>query len=130
MSVVINEESNLVQHAKRELKLIGEDPEVVKPTLEIISIFSQMGHSGASAGFHIAMLEKLLRFENLSPLTNDPDEWHYHGAETWGHADGVWQNRRNGEAFSHDGGKTYYLLSEGGNDRNRKPLHTSEEFVK
>jgi hypothetical protein len=119
--------SNLVDHARRELELIGEEPETIKGYLNVVQAFADMGHSGGSASVAIPVIHELLQFKNLRPITNDPAEWMFHGADTWGAEGGVWQNIRNGEAFSHDGGKTYYLLSEGGNDKNRNPLHTSEE---
>lgn len=117
--------SNLVEHAKRELEHVGEDEDFKQKIINMVQIFSEMGHSGASAVFAIAMLTQLLEFKNLTPLTDDSEEWVFHGAETWGAPDGVWQNKRNGEAFSNDGGKTYYLLSEGAHNLNRAPIHTS-----
>lgn len=74
--------------------------------MELIDVFAAQGHSGFSASWTLELFTKLSRFEALSPLSNDPDEWHEP-------ADGLWQSCRNSEAFSHDGGKTYYLLSTG-----------------
>lgn len=105
-------QSNLVEHARRELDLLGEEESIILGYLEMIQIFADMGHSGGSASVFVPTLNRLMRFENLKPLTDDPDEWFFHGEDTSGHPEGMWQNRRNGEAFSHDGGKTYYLLSE------------------
>ena len=121
--------SNLVDHARRELLLIGEDPETIDGYLEVVQAFADMGHSGMSAAIAIPTLSALLQFKNLKPLTDDPAEWYFHGPEVWGAEGGIWQNIRNSEAFSNDGGKTYYLLSEGGNDKNREPLHFSETSV-
>lgn len=104
--------SNLVTHARRELVLIGEDPETIDGLLKVIQAFADMGHSGGSASIAIPMINALLQFKNLSPLTDDPGEWVHHTAEQWGEPGGVWQNKRNGEAFSNDGGYNYYLLSE------------------
>jgi hypothetical protein len=123
-------ESNLVIHARRELELLGNGPEINDHVLEIVKIFSRAGHSGSSAFYTIHILEKLLSFKNLTDLTDDPEEWMFIGEDVWGAAGGVWQNRRNGEAFSNDGGKSYYLLSEGGNDQNREPLHESAKHKK
>lgn len=116
--------SNLVRHAERELALAREDEQVVAATLEIVAVFARVGHSGTSAHFHRQMIHRLLAFEHLTPLTDNPGEW----VEV-GH--GMWQNVRNSEAFSEDGGKTYYLLSE--RRRRRwpfkgwsKPTHTSQ----
>lgn len=99
-------ESNLMVHARRELQILGEDPEVVEGYLKMIQIFADMGHSGGSASVFIPTLAALLRFENLKPLTNDPMEWSEVGEE-------MWQNVRNGAAFSNDGGETYWLVSDG-----------------
>jgi hypothetical protein len=122
--------SNLTDHARRELALVEQGPDgdraFADSLLRAVEGFdSYGGHSGGSAAVAIDWLTRLLRFENIAPLTNDPDEWIHHGAGVWGSAPGVWQNKRCSEAFSHDGGKTYWLLSEGGNDKNRAPLHTA-----
>lgn len=121
--------SNLVEHAKRELSYINEDPEIVEGYLKMIQIFADMGHSGGSASVFIPTLNQLLQFKNLTPLTDDPDEWINHTPDMWDGVNGVYQNKRNGEAFSNDGGKTYYLLSEGGSDQHRAPLHESEQVM-
>ena len=118
-----DDESMLVAHARRELEIIGEEPDIIAGYLKVIQAFADMGHSGGSGSVAIPVITELLWFKNLAPLTDDPDEWQHHGDELWGKPGGVWQNVRNGEAFSNDGGKSYYLLSEGGHDGNRKPLH-------
>lgn len=116
------ENNPLVKHANRELEIIGEEPWAVQGYLDMVKIFVKMGHSGASAGIFTATLNRLLQFKNLAPLTDNPDEWHYHGKDMWDGEKGVWQNIRNSEAFSTDGGKTYTLLSE---NADGSPLHTS-----
>ena len=121
----ISENSNLVRHAKRELELIGEEPETIEGLLKVIQAFADMGHSGGSASVCIPWINTLLQFKNIKPLTNDPTEWMHHGPAVWGEEAGIWQNIRNSEAFSNDGGKTYYLLSEGGSNINRRPIHKS-----
>jgi hypothetical protein len=123
-----NTESNLVRHARIELQRINEEPETIEQYVRIIQAFSDMGHSGGSAPIAIATIYRLLMFLPLSPLTNDPDEWKFLSEDIWGVSGGIWQNKRNSKAFSNDGGKTYYLLSEGGNDKNRTPLHTAKEY--
>lgn len=119
--------SNLVQHARTELKLAGCDKWETNGILKIMQVFANMGHSCGSASAAIPMINDLLQFKNLTPLTCDPAEWEHHPGETWGGTDpGIWQNRRNPEAFSSDGGKTYYLLSEREEDTGKYPLHVSE----
>lgn len=126
--------SNLVEHAKRELNFIGEDPETIEGYVKVIQAFADMGHSGGSASVAIPVINELLQFHNLTPLTDNPEEWFFHDTETSGVKDGFWQNKRNGEAFSHDGGKTYYLLSEGANakvyEAGEATMHTSRDHTK
>jgi hypothetical protein len=98
-------ESNLVAHARRELRLVGEDKDVIDGLCRVVQAFDDMGHSGTSAQYATLYLDKLLRFQPLSELTDNPHEWIQH-------AEDVWQSGRNPEVFSTDGGKTYTLLSE------------------
>lgn len=98
-------ESNLVSHAHRELVLLGEEPTTISGYLDIIQAFADMGHSGGSASVAIPTINALLSWKNLTPLTNDPDEWTLVG-------ENMWQSQRNPEAFSYDFGLTHYLLSE------------------
>lgn len=99
-------------HARRELELIGEDEDTIQKYLKVIDAFTDMGHSGGSASVAIPVIHALLQQKNLSPLTDDPNEWINHAPPMWDGEHGVWQNSRDGEAFSTDGGKTYTLLSE------------------
>lgn len=124
-------QSNLVAHARRELRLIGEAPDVIRGLSKVVQAFADMGHSGSSAHFAAQYLDKLLRFQPLSELTDDPREWIDR------HAEGMtpiplWQSRRNSEAFSTDGGVTYYLLSEqeAAGDLATTPLHRSKTLPK
>lgn len=102
---VREDDSNAVKHAAIELELIGEEEDTINGYLRMIRVFTEMGHSGGSASVFIPTLTRLLEWKNLSPLTNDPKEWNEVGA-------GLWQNSRNSECFSKDGGATYYVLSE------------------
>ena len=97
--------NNLVDHAIRELDLLGEEPETIKGYLRVIQAFAEMGHSGGSAACAVPVIGMLLQYRNLTPLTSDPREWNDVGYE-------LWQNARCSEAFSYDGGKTYWLLSD------------------
>jgi hypothetical protein len=117
-------DGNLVAHAKRELALIGEDQDVIDWYVTVIRAFASYGHSGGSAMVTIPVLNELLQFRNLSPLTADPAEWIDHTGIS---GTPMWQNRRCSEAFSEDGGKTYYLLSEreAGGSMETTPLHHS-----
>lgn len=111
---------NLVDHARRELTLIGEELETIDWYCRVVAEFASFGHSGGSASVAIPTLNALLQFKNLKPLTSSPDEW-MNVSDMSGYA--MWQNIRNPEAFSDDGGKTYWLLSEGAHSDKRTPRH-------
>lgn len=119
--------SLLVDHARRELQLIGEEEDVINWMVAVVEKFASYGHSGGSAEVCIPRLNQLLLFENLSALTNDPDEWIDRSVESGGHP--MWQSKRNPQAFSEDGGQTYYLLSERENATKPEwvPFHRSVE---
>jgi len=110
----IAQESELVAHARRELATIGETPELTEGYLDVIRAFEKMQLDGGSVSIGIAVIAGILEFQNLSPLTDNPEEWCQHDETTW-------QNRRNGEAFSTDGGRTYTLLSERSHGMNNAP---------
>jgi hypothetical protein len=118
----IDEDSNLVRHARAELARTGNDEEFNDCIIKAVAAFAKYGHSGGSASVGINILYDLLQFKPLTPLTNDPKEWNNVGT-------GVWQSSRNPEAFSEDGGRTYYLLSERDNPDIPNKLHTSERKV-
>lgn len=76
------EESNLVAYARNELEIAGlfgegsdYDGMLGHAVLNVVQAFSGSGHSGASAGMAVAILEKVLRYEPLTPLTGEESEW-------------------------------------------------------
>ena len=87
-----------------------------KCLLDMVRAFADQGHSGSSGFYAAAALEKLLRFQPLSAITDAPEDWIEVGPE-------VWQCRRDGECFSEDGGKTYRRNSD------RDTLHSSTPAV-
>ena len=90
---------NLVEYAKSELSRLEkndkdeEQKAMNKSILEIIEVFSNQGHSGFSAEYAISVLNKLLRFRPISPLTREDNEWDPPRRQ---HANGVtvYQNKR------------------------------------
>lgn len=48
---------------------------IKKDILSIIDVFEEQGHSGTSAAYTLNILERLLRFKPISPLTGADDEW-------------------------------------------------------
>lgn len=119
--------SNLVEHARRELEVCGqtaEDPGYAASIVAAVAAFASYGHSGGSASIAIEQLHRLLQFGHLSPLTDDPEEWE-NRSEMSGTP--MWQNRRNSAAFSEDGGKTFWLVTEDGHGDSGRPIHASEK---
>jgi hypothetical protein len=106
--------SNLVEHARRELRLCGqydEDPAYAESIIKAVEGFVSFGHSGGSAGVAIHQLHALLQYQPLSPLTDDPAEWIDQSGPS-GYP--LWQNIRDPRAMSADGGKTYTLVDDVG----------------
>lgn len=114
-------ESKLVQHARREMKLIGAyhadvdyGGSVACNVQDVIALIASQGHSGGSMEQFLLMFDKLIRREPLSRLTDDPAEWvdmfqydpHNPNGPT------RYQNLRDSSAFSSDGGKRYWKLSD------------------
>jgi hypothetical protein len=83
--------SNLRLHAERELDALGEK-DMREHLLHMVDVFSEEGHSGFSASWAVSVLEKLLRYEPLAPLTGVDGEWMEVG-------EGVWQNVRCSHVF-------------------------------
>jgi hypothetical protein len=77
MQIECETDSPLYCHAERELALVGEiyNGMVNKAALEIIGVFAAQGHSGGSAQLTTQLVERLMRYEPLQPLTGENDEW-------------------------------------------------------
>lgn len=111
---------SLVEHARRELELLGqtaEDPAYAQSIVSAVAVFASYGHSGGSASVAIEQLHDLLRFRTLSPITSDPDTWNYVGSD-------MWQSKRDPAAFSKDGGQTWYFVD--GRDAEQLRKHESQ----
>ena len=108
--------SNLREHALRELKMLNDlEPkdEINDPVwsnmiddavMGLLETFISQGHSGGSSEPVLALFNMLVRFQNLTPITDRPSEWEEHSGN-------IWQNRRNGSLFSINGGKTYHNIN-------------------
>lgn len=103
----------LLEHAQRELDLADVPEEIGAKVLHVVEAFqTQEFHAGGDAQYVIEILKEVLLYRNLAPLTADPAEWNFVGGAIQGVSKGIWQNNRRTEAFSHDAGLTYYLLSD------------------
>jgi len=98
----------LVEHAKREFELLGwpGDREmqavVCRNLVELLEVFAEQGHSGSSAPYVLNLFDKLARFEPISPLTGEDDEWCEVG-------DGLFQNRRCSAVFKSEVVGAYWI---------------------
>lgn len=124
---------DLHDYAVREMDNAWPESEPMQDTikqgiLDIIDVFSAQGHSGMSAVYTLNILNRLLRWKPISPLTGEDDEWN----EPYGYGLGTevcQQNKRcssvfrrnfdnataydiDGKVFSDDGGKTFYSTFE------------------
>ena len=113
--------SNLLEHAKNELKIAGydiESPEkevfetdkdygnaCAKNAYKMLEVFSNADHSGFSAQMTLQLFNRLAQFKCLTKLTNNPGEWIDLG-------NGSYQNKRQSSCFSDDNLKTYYDIDE------------------
>ncbi len=99
--------SNLETYAESELRRAGAFDEdgaymgsLGPAVMKMVKIFAEEGHSGTSASLAINMFQRVARFQPLTPLTGDDDEWNECG-------DGVWQNRRSPRVFKEADGRAY-----------------------
>lgn len=102
-------ESNLCQHAIKELKLAGygkgeggPNDWVYQQILEALAVFTSHGDSGASTPWEIHLVQKLCNWDIISPLRFTDDEWCQISS------DGTCQNRRKGGVFKEPDGSIYY----------------------
>ena len=116
-------ESKLVKHAENELRRAGmydKDADyggmLPQAVLDLVRIHSLQGHSGFSHSYTLMLFNKVVNFQVLTPITDDPNEWtesNFGGTKQW-------QNNRQFSCFSEDGGKTYY-------DNNEKPTYKDDD---
>lgn len=101
--------SELINFAKSELDIIGmkedsseaENLAMREHILQMVKVFSDEGHSGFSANYAVAILQKLLKFEPLSPLTGEDSEWNLISEK-----ENLYQNKRCSHVFK-ENGKAY-----------------------
>lgn len=100
----------MLEFAKEELRRLrsSDEPDEMQDMMDahilrMVQTFSDEGHSGFSAGYAISILEKVLRFEPVTPLTGADDEWN----EVSSGPDMTHQNRRCGHVFKRADGTAY-----------------------
>lgn len=132
--------SNILAFTERELDIIGMTDDgdmngtMRKHLLHMVKEFADEGHSGFSASYAVQCLEKLLRFEPLSPLTGEDSEWNEIARElTVGNQGTLYQNNRCGRVFKDDDGaydidgKVFYSWYTSDNGEKIKSYYTSRD---
>lgn len=103
---------NLSEHANYELNRAGlfdndsdYNGEIGKSVIELIKVFADQGHSGASANIVLSIFNELAQYKPLGGVTGISEEWADVG-------NNIFQNKRLGSIFKqrqiHDG-RPYYL---------------------
>ena len=102
-------ESNLCQHAIKELKLAGYGKDKNGPNnwmyqqvLEAVAVFSSHNNSGSSAPWEINLVRRLCNWDIISPLRFTNNEWHQISA------DGTCQNIRKSDVFKEPNREIHY----------------------
>ena len=113
--------SAMSKHAIVELSLIKEDPKIVLWYVSVLEAYNIMQLTEEASDHCLQTLTRLIRYENLAPLTDEPMEWVKVG-------DDLWQSIRNYDAFSNNGGKTYKLYSEN-NDVEHETMKMEQKDV-
>jgi len=121
--------SNLKTYAIDELTRIGMygsddemNNEMCNHILKMIDVFVEEGHSGFSAEYAINILQKLLRWEPLSPLTGGDDEWCEVSDELFQNKrlSHVFKNGKDGQAYDIEG--KVFVEPDGGSYTSRDSL--------
>ncbi|WP_116206209.1 hypothetical protein [Amycolatopsis circi] len=101
--------SDLGDHAIYELDYQGiVDPDRAR-IIAIIGNFADYTDPVARAEA-FARVQTLLQFKALSPLTSEPAQWVDRSSLSGGRE--LWQSKRDPDAWSRDGGSTYYMQSQ------------------
>lgn len=95
--------SNMCQHAIRELELAGYNPQdkVYKEIIELIAIRSYYSDSGSFTNYNFDIAQKLINHDALSPLHFTNNEWGIINSETQ-------YNIRQSNVFKNKNGNIYY----------------------
>lgn len=108
----IIKQSNICQHAIKELKLAGygngkggPNDWMYQQVLEAVAVFASHGNSGSSAPWEINLVQKLCNWDIISPLTFKDDEWNYVKL------DGSYQNKRKSSIFKEPDGSIYNIYT-------------------
>ena len=127
---------NLVDYAKSELEILeqncGDDTEalnmqkiVTENVLNIVKTFADQGHSGFSANYILNLLERLLRYNPLTPIEDIQEDWL--DLSQFGMDD--LQHKRCSSVFKRKDGTAYWVEGKIFSDDNGKSWYTSRDSI-
>ncbi len=101
--------------------------------LEILDVFAKQGHSGMSASYCLGILEKVMKFEPITPLTGDDSEWTLVSEDN---NRPIYQNRRCSHVFKDHEDRSYDIQGKvlfdwytGEDGERHKSYYTSSESI-
>ncbi|TXI10711.1 MAG: hypothetical protein E6Q68_07585 [Polynucleobacter sp.] len=120
-----SKQSNLRDHMVRELEIMdrlqgediidGDDPlhdyanAITNSIRDLMEVFISQGHSGMSAELTLRYFEMLARFQAITPLDDNPDDWVEVSREyNSGTKFATYQSKRHSSVFSEDHLRTWY----------------------
>lgn len=112
-----------LKDAKKELELLGMDKDDAQLILIIVLSFMDLTATAFEPDKDVYMdiIKTLVKGKNITPLTNNPQEWKQVTPT-------LWRNKRNNDAFSSDGGLSFWLTSER-RSNNTAPTHMSNTYI-
>lgn len=96
-----------------------------KSILDIVKVFSDQHFTGTTASYCLEILNRLLNYKPLTPLTGADSEWE--DVSQYGSNDTCYQNKRYPAVFKDKDGKAYDVESKIFSDDNGHTWYTSKE---
>lgn len=96
-----------------------------KSILDIVKVFSDQHFTGTTASYCLEILNRLLNYKPLSPLTGADSEWE--DVSQYGSNDTCYQNKRYPAVFKDKDGKAYDVESKIFSDDNGHTWYTSKD---
>lgn len=96
-----------------------------KSILDIVKVFSDQHFTGTTASYCLEILNRLLNYKPLTPLTGDGSEWE--DISQYGASDTCYQNKRYPAVFKDRDGKAYDVESKIFSDDNGHTWYTSKD---
>lgn len=93
--------------------------------LDIVRVFSDQHFTGNTASYCLEILNRLLKYKPLTPLTGNDSEWE--DITQYGSNDTCYQNKRYPAVFKDKDGKAYDVESKIFSDDNGHTWYTSKE---